>query len=166
MKKLATWVKTRSNTFWLQLSPVFVAVALLVVSLAADEATALAIVSPAWLAVALVSSVFAELTRRRTRRAVLIAREELEPEDPLRALIESNNFIAITTEIVHAIFALIGLTAVLLDQDSELRILAVRNGVLIGQYLLFVVVARTYFDQRTIEAKLNEIENDRERERN
>ena|SRR5215210_6431358 len=125
---------------WVRFSPLLVLVFGVTVSFLEPGTDDVAAVSIMWMTVAGISAIVADLMRRRTKRLMRIAREDLVKEDPLRVLTETNHFTVVKTEMVHLLFFGLGIS--LFVFPLEVRQIIARTDILLGQYLLFLISSR------------------------
>src|SRR5215216_3921937 len=138
-----------AHWWWVRLSPFVIAAFAIFVSLTPKGVTPdqdLTVVTLMWIFVAGLSAIFADLMRRRTKRLVRIAQVDLSRGDPLRILTETNHFTLVKTEIVHILFLALGVSIYILP--AEVRLVFSRADILVGQYLLFMIVLKTYLASR------------------
>jgi hypothetical protein len=162
LQRFGIWIGESWNTFahwvwlhwrWFRWSPLAVAAGLVTVTIALPAGDNLVVITVMWLGVAAVSALFADLMRRRTKRLLRIARKDVErgdiqKEDPLYILTESNHFVVLKTEFVHFIFLFLGVSLFIFPE--WLRALVGRDAILLGQYLLLLIIARTYLASREV----------------
>lgn len=132
-------------------SPLVVSAVLLIASLVFNDTQLVVPTSLIWTIVALLSTTFAALIAKRTRRRQRLARRTMRPNNPWRIMTESNHTVASAVLAVHIIFLLVGSSALFLPIDSLSRVIVARDGLMVGQYILLMVVAHTYLEDRRAE---------------
>lgn len=147
--------RTRAWTL-LWLSPLFVAALLALLPFLVDDEALLLPTALTWTAVALVSATFADVMRRRTRRALRVAQKSFAPHDPECELAKFNHSVALAIETVHALFLVVGFAALFLPEGSTTRRIISRDGILIGQYVLMLIILRTYYVDRQLRKMLED----------
>jgi hypothetical protein len=136
----------------LRLSNLFFAMLLVIISwLIPDQVLAFPL-AITWTVVALICFVLANAVRRRAgkRRAEVL--HSHPDNEGLRLLTAMNHIIAWLVEYIHTTFVGVGVVSIVMPDDSYLRLVLARDGILLAQYMLFLIIAFTYWTNRKVEA--------------
>jgi hypothetical protein len=140
---------------WFKFSPLLAFALLLLVNVLVSEGHRKDVVGVVWFVVAIVSLVFADRVRARTKLQLTIAREDGVPNCWLYEVLHT---LAVITELLHLVNASVGFMAVFLPEDHWFTELVATDTLLLGQYLLLLIVMLTYLMYRTIELRSEESE--------
>lgn len=146
------WGTRAWSMVWL--SPILVTVLLALLPILFDDANIAYVTLFVWTSVAVVSAVFADVMRRRAKKAARAAQRKCAPGDPAREFAKGNHGVAANIEIVHTVFLMVGVATIVFPEDWELRKLFSRDGIMFGQYMLMLVVLRTYYLDHVIRKML------------
>lgn len=140
---------------WLRLSPVVVLVALLALGFILSTETSKAFTSYMWFAVAVGSLFCAHRVMKRARILKIVAEEDYPAGHQLRDETEFDYSLAIMVVWLHIMFASVGAAAAFLPDSWEAwRVGVGRDLLLLGQYILFLVVARQFLTQKRLDERL------------
>lgn len=140
----------RIKTLALRGSPLLIAIALVLTTLLLDEEMLVIPTTILWSIVAVFSTWFADKVRRITKRRLIKAKRNYGPTNPWRIHAEANHDLAVMVEWVHALFLGVGLSILLLPEGSAYGQVLRRDGLLLAQYILFLKIAYTYFEDKYI----------------
>lgn len=140
---------------WLRYSPVVVLAVLVCLGAILPSETSEELTAYIWFAVAIGSLIFAHRVMKRARILMIVAREDYPEGHPLRDETEFDFSLAIMVVWLHIMFASVGAAAAFLpDSWESWRIAIGRDLLLLGQYILFLVVARQYLTQKRLDERL------------
>jgi hypothetical protein len=162
-------VRERRVWAWLKFTPLLVITGLIGMQVFVPVVYFMPVVSWTWLGIASVSLVCADIARRYTSRLLILATHQASdnsPEDQAWLFrVETNHVISVLTEYIHLIFVGIGVLVALVPEGSPVRQHISTNGLLFGQYLLLMIVARNYLSYAVMNRELEQSEGEGHDER-